>query len=69
VPFSVLLTFSSFVFFPKRLGDLYVILLAFLRTSTKQDHDAIAITSKINAVSGAKVNSTFQDAPSNAFGI
>jgi hypothetical protein len=69
VPLSALLIFSSFVFFPKQLGGFYAILLAFLRTTAKQYNDSIAVSAKVNTLSGNIINTTFKNSSTEAFGI
>jgi hypothetical protein len=68
VPFSALLSLSSFVFLPKYLGSRYVFLLPFFGSTGKQDDNLITIPAKINSVTGSEINPAFQHALTNALG-
>jgi hypothetical protein len=57
--------FPPFVVGPASLSRRNVVVLPFLGPATDQDHKALAVLAKIEAVTGAEINLVFENALSH----
>jgi hypothetical protein len=57
--FSTFIFFALFVIFPSGFGCINVVLLTLLGATRQQDHQPFAVFSKINPVTGTKINAIF----------
>jgi len=63
------MSLPPFVIGPAHLSRCNVVVLPFLGPATDQDHKALAVLAKIDAVAGAKINLVFENALSYALGV
>src|SRR5580658_328411 len=61
--------FPPFVIGPAHLSRCNVVVLLFLGPATDEDHKALAVLAKIDAVPGAEINLVFEDALSYALHV
>jgi hypothetical protein len=65
----VLLLFSALIFLPVDESGADFLRLAFLRATSEQDHQTLAVLAKIDPVTWAEIDPLFEQAGSDAFNV
>jgi hypothetical protein len=61
--------FFPFVVLPVGKGGSYILLLALFRAATEQNHQAPAVLSQIDSVTGPKIDPAFEHTRTNALDV